>query len=165
MNKIIKSETRIWCAELCFWPSLEKEEDTRSFILFYTTACYQIATNLNSPFFNSLSPVSLWLNSRRSCFCLHHRQIIVREMNRLGMAVDLSKASVKTMRDVLTITEAPIIFSHSSAFGLCNSSRNVHDEILKLVTKNGGLVMVNFYNKFLSCNENATVHDAVGMYI
>lgn len=80
------------------------------------------------------------------------------------MAVDLSKASVKTMRDVLTITEAPIIFSHSSAFGLCNSSRNVHDEILKLVTKNGGLVMVNFYNKFLSCNESATVHDAVGMY-
>jgi microsomal dipeptidase-like Zn-dependent dipeptidase len=85
-------------------------------------------------------------------------------MNRLGMAVDLSKASVKTMRDVLTITESPVIFSHSSAFGLCNSSRNVHDEILKLVTKNGGLVMVNFYNKFLSCNENATVHDAVGTY-
>lgn len=85
-------------------------------------------------------------------------------MNRLGMAVDLSKSSQKTMRDVLAITEAPIIFSHSSAFGLCNSSRNVHDEILKLVTKNGGLVMVNFYNKFLSCNENATVHDAVGMY-
>jgi membrane dipeptidase len=80
------------------------------------------------------------------------------------MAVDLSKASVKTMKDVLTITESPIIFSHSSAFGLCNSSRNVHDEILKLVTKNGGIVMVNFYNKFLSCNENATVHDAVGRY-
>lgn len=93
-----------------------------------------------------------------------NQQIIVREMNRLGMAVDLSKASVKTMRDVLAITEAPIIFSHSSAFGLCNSSRNVHDEILKLVTKNGGLVMVNFYNKFLSCSENATVHDAVGTY-
>jgi len=86
----------------------------------------------------------------------------VREMNRLGMAVDLSKSSVKTMKDVLTTTEAPVIFSHSSAFRLCNSSRNVHDEILKLVTKNRGLVMVNFYNKFLSCNENATVHDAVG---
>lgn len=91
-------------------------------------------------------------------------QIIVREMNRLGMAVDLSKASMKTMRDVLAITDSPVIFSHSSAFGLCNSSRNVHDEILKLVTKNGGLVMVNFYNKFLSCSENATVHDAVGTY-
>lgn len=94
-------------------------------------------------------------------FC-YYDQIIVREMNRLGMAVDLSKASIKTMRDVLAITEAPIIFSHSSAFELCNSSRNVHDEILKLVTKNGGIVMVNFYNKFLSCNENATVHDVVG---
>jgi membrane dipeptidase len=78
------------------------------------------------------------------------------------MAVDLSKSSIKTMKDVLTTTEAPIIFSHSSAFRLCNSSRNVHDDILKLVTKNRGLVMVNFYNKFLSCNENATVHDAVG---
>lgn len=83
-------------------------------------------------------------------------------MNRLGMAVDLSKSSVKTMKDVLATTEAPIIFSHSSAFRLCNSSRNVHDDILKMVTKNRGIVMVNFYNKFLSCNENATIHDAVG---
>jgi membrane dipeptidase len=91
-----------------------------------------------------------------------HSQIIVREMNRLGMMVDLSKASVKTMKDVLAIAEAPVIFSHSSAFELCNSSRNVQDEILQLVTKNRGLVMVNFYNKFLSCSENATIHDAVG---
>lgn len=89
-------------------------------------------------------------------------QIIVREMNRLGMMVDLSKSSVKTMKDVLAIAEAPVIFSHSSAFELCNSSRNVQDEILHLVTKNRGIVMVNFYNKFLSCSENATVHDAVG---
>lgn len=93
---------------------------------------------------------------------LSRSQIIVREMNRLGMAVDLSKSSVKTMKDVLATTEAPIIFSHSSSFRLCNSSRNVHDDILKLVTKNRGIVMVNFYNKFLSCNENATIHDAVG---
>lgn len=83
-------------------------------------------------------------------------------MNRLGMMVDLSKSSVKTMKDVLAIAEAPVIFSHSSSFELCNSSRNVQDEILQLVTKNRGLVMVNFYNKFLSCSENATVHDAVG---
>ena len=74
-------------------------------------------------------------------------------MNRVGMMVDLSKSSVKTMKDVLAIAEAPVIFSHSSSFELCNSSRNVQDEILQLVTKNRGLVMVNFYNKFLSCSE------------
>lgn len=83
-------------------------------------------------------------------------------MNRLGMIVDLSHVSVGTMRDALSTSEAPVIFSHSSAYELCNSSRNVQDDILIMLAKNGGLVMVNFYSRFLSCSENATVHDAVG---
>ncbi|KAL5279299.1 hypothetical protein ACFFRR_003718 [Megaselia abdita] len=82
-------------------------------------------------------------------------------MNRLGMIVDLSHVSSATMRDTLEVSEAPVIFSHSSAYDLCNSSRNVPNDILESVAKNGGLVMVNFYSRFLSCSDNATVQDAV----
>lgn len=89
-------------------------------------------------------------------------KIIIREMNRLGMIVDLAHVSVGTMRDALNTSDAPLIFSHSSAFALCNSSRNVQDEILEMVAKNQGLVMVNFYSQFITCAENSSVHDVVG---
>ena len=60
-------------------------------------------------------------------------QNIIREMNRLGMLIDLSHTSVHTMEDTLNITRAPVIFSHASAFTICNSNRNVPDHILKKV--------------------------------
>lgn len=85
-------------------------------------------------------------------------------MNRIGMIVDLSHVSSATMRDTLEVSDAPVIFSHSSAYDLCNSSRNVPNDILETIAKNGGLVMVNFYSRFLSCSDNATVHDAVGKF-
>lgn len=84
-------------------------------------------------------------------------------MNRIGMIVDLSHVSVATMRDALSVSEAPLIFSHSSAYDLCKSNRNVQNDVLKMLAKNNGIIMVNFYSMFLSCSENATVHDAVGM--
>ncbi|HMS43139.1 MAG TPA: membrane dipeptidase [Pyrinomonadaceae bacterium] len=79
---------------------------------------------------------------------------VVKEMNRLGMLVDISHVSDKTMNDVLDVSTAPIIASHSSARGVANHTRNVPDDVLKRVAQNGGVIMINFYPAFLDENYN-----------
>ncbi len=74
---------------------------------------------------------------------------IVREMNRLGMLVDISHVSDETMKDAIRISKAPIIYSHSSARAVANHPRNVPDDVLALVKQNGGVVMINFFPGFV----------------
>src|SRR5579862_7284239 len=77
---------------------------------------------------------------------------VVLEMNRLGMMVDISHVADKTFWDAIATTKAPVIASHSSARALTNAPRNMTDEMLQAVAKNGGVVQVNFFNGFIDEN-------------
>ncbi|KAI1469073.1 membrane dipeptidase-domain-containing protein [Daldinia caldariorum] len=87
----------------------------------------------------------------------------IKEMNRLGMMVDLSHISHQTMRDVPSIARAPVIFSHSGAYSVTPHLRNVPDDVLRTVKRNGGIVMAVFVNRFLKMKDpdEATIHDVV----
>jgi len=74
---------------------------------------------------------------------------VVREMNRIGMMIDISHVADKTFFDVIATTRAPVIASHSSCRAIADNSRNMTDDMLKAVAQNGGVVMVNFYDGFL----------------
>ncbi len=83
---------------------------------------------------------------------------VVREMNRIGMIVDISHVSADTMRHALSVSDRPLMASHSSAFALAPHPRNVPDDVLEMVRDNDGVVMVNFYPPFVHA-------DAAGMAI
>ncbi|CAL4183886.1 unnamed protein product [Meganyctiphanes norvegica] len=86
---------------------------------------------------------------------------LVLEMNRLGMMVDLSHSSSQTVLDVLSITRAPVIFSHSGVRKICPINRNVEDSILKQMPENGGVVLISFYNEFLTCSKYANITNVI----
>jgi membrane dipeptidase len=75
---------------------------------------------------------------------------VVREMNRLGMMVDISHVGDETFQDVIEVTQSPVIASHSSCRALTNVPRNLTDEMLKALAKNGGVIQINFYNGFIN---------------
>src|SRR6201999_2509523 len=80
---------------------------------------------------------------------------VVHEMNRIGMMVDISHVADKTFYDAIATSRAPIIASHSSARALGNHPRNMDDDMLRAIGKNGGVVMVNFFDGFLDTQKGA----------
>ncbi|KAJ8249212.1 hypothetical protein GJAV_G00232370 [Gymnothorax javanicus] len=103
---------------------------------------WKVDTGSDPPEHNGLSPFG--------------RQVI-KEMNRLGMLIDLAHVSEAVMNQVLDLSEAPVIFSHSSAYSVCQHKRNVPDAVLKRVRDRAGIVMVNFYNDYVTCSETASL--------
>lgn len=84
---------------------------------------------------------------------------LIREMNRLGMLIDLAHVTVEVMEQVLDMSVAPVIFSHSSAYAICPHKRNVPDNILTKVKEKKGIVMINFYNDYVTCSRTANLSD------
>lgn len=86
---------------------------------------------------------------------------VIKEMNRLGMMIDISHPSKEAMRDMIELSKAPLIASHSSARALCNHSRNLDDEQLEWLKENGGVIQTVAFNSYLNTEKHNAYNDAV----
>mgnify|MGYP001152859916 CR=1 FL=1 len=86
---------------------------------------------------------------------------VVKEMNRLGMLIDLSHISERGFWDVMTLTRQPVILSHSNAYKVCPHRRNLKDEQIEAVKQNGGVIGINLYPYFLNGSDKATIDDVI----
>lgn len=131
-------------------------------MLFETGARYVTLTH-NCDNAIGTSWVSLDQKTGSDAGLTHFGRSFVREMNRLGMMIDLSHTSPQTMRDALDVARAPVIFSHSGAYSVEKHLRNVPDDVLKSLRHNGGIVMLPAISVFMNAAdpEEATVEDVV----
>ncbi|XP_035507602.1 dipeptidase 2 [Morone saxatilis] len=126
--------------------------------MFYQLGVRSMALthNCNTPWAESSSKLYNFYQ-RQNNSLTHFGKAVVEEMNRLGMIVDLSHTSWDTASAVLKHSKAPVIFSHSSSYSICNHHRNVPDWMLHQLKKNHGLIMVNLHSHFISCREEANI--------
>ncbi|XP_010739217.2 dipeptidase 2 [Larimichthys crocea] len=126
--------------------------------MFYQLGVRSMALthNCNTPWAESSSKLYN-VYQRHNNSLTHFGKAVVDEMNRLGMIVDLSHTSWGTAWAVLKHSKAPVIFSHSSSYSVCNNSRNVPDRLLHELKKNRGLIMVNLHSNFISCSNEANI--------
>ncbi|KAJ8249000.1 hypothetical protein GJAV_G00230080 [Gymnothorax javanicus] len=126
--------------------------------MFYQLGVRSMALthNCNTPWAESSSRRHKFY-SRKNSSLTNFGKAVVEEMNRLGMMIDLSHSSWDTAKAVMGLSKAPVIFSHSSAFAVCDHERNVPDDLLHVLKENEGLIMVNLYGKFVACDGTGNV--------